>query len=96
MHSPPSRSCAPADKSDDGDVRALAGSPLWRTLESFEIDELNDSLVHRKDASRIVPQLDRPGHVRHLTLRSPDLIAAWEENDLPHLRSAAGYHPFDR
>ena len=84
------------DKRDDGDVRALADSPLWRTLESFEIDELSDSLVHRKDASRIVPQLDRPGRVRHLTLRSPDLIAA-----VGHKRPATpavrgGHRPFDR
>ena len=77
------------DKHDDGDVRALAGSPLWRTLESFEIADMADSLAHRKDASRIVPQFDRPGRVRHLTLRSPDLIAAWDTTDLPHLRSAA-------
>src|SRR5262245_14893847 len=26
------------DKSDDGDVRALAASPLWRTLETFAIN----------------------------------------------------------
>jgi Ran GTPase-activating protein (RanGAP) involved in mRNA processing and transport len=77
-----------ADKFDDGEVRALAASPLWRTLEVFEIEDLTDSLVHRKDASRIVPRLDRPGRVRHLTLRSPDLIAVWEANRLPRLRSA--------
>jgi hypothetical protein len=79
------------DKHDDGDVRALAGSPLWRTLESFEIEDVAhvDSLLHRKDASRIVPQLERPGRVRHLTLRSPDLIAVWDSTGLPHLRSAA-------
>ena len=57
-----------ADKYDDGEVRALAASPLWRTLEAFEIDSLTDSLVHRKDASRIVPQLDRSSRVRDLML----------------------------
>ncbi|QEH34449.1 Leucine Rich repeats (2 copies) [Aquisphaera giovannonii] len=77
------------DRRGDGEVRALAGSPLWRTLESFEVRDLDDSLVHRADASRIVPKLDDPGPLRHLTLRSPDLIAVWERTDLPHLRSAA-------
>jgi Ran GTPase-activating protein (RanGAP) involved in mRNA processing and transport len=78
-----------ADKYDDGEVRALADSPLWRTLESFEIENLSDSLVHRKDASRIVPQLERPSRVRHLTLRSRDLMAVWDANDLAQLHSAA-------
>jgi Ran GTPase-activating protein (RanGAP) involved in mRNA processing and transport len=78
-----------ADKYDDGEVRALAHSPLWRTLETFEIEYLTDSLVHRKDASRIVPQLDRPSRIRHLTLRPPDLIAVWDANRLPKLRSAS-------
>ena len=77
------------DKHDDGEVRALARSPLWRTLESFEIDDMADSLLHRKDASRIVPQLDRPSRIRQLALRSPDLIAVWDTADLPHLWSAA-------
>src|SRR5262249_29966842 len=77
------------DKHDDGEVRALAASPLWRTLEAFEIDDLTDSLAHRKDASRIVPRFDRPGRVRHLTLRSPDLIAVWDASKPPRLRSAA-------
>jgi Ran GTPase-activating protein (RanGAP) involved in mRNA processing and transport len=78
-----------ADKYDDGDVRALAESPLWRTLETLEINDLTDSLVHRKDGSRIVPQFHRPSHIRHLTLRSPDLIAVWNANNLPQLRSAS-------
>ena len=45
-----------ADNYGDGEVRALAASPLWRILEAFEIDDLTDSLVHRKDASRTVPR----------------------------------------
>src|SRR5215472_11957744 len=65
-----------ADKYDDGEVRALAASPLWRTLEAFEIGDLTDSLLHN-DASRIVPQLDRLAPVRHLMLRSLDLVAIW-------------------
>jgi Leucine-rich repeat (LRR) protein len=77
-----------ADKHDDGDVRTLADSSLWRTLETFEINDLTDSLVH-KDASRIVPQFDRQSHVRHMTLRSQDLIAVWDSNNLPQLRSAS-------
>ncbi len=77
------------DKHDDGDVRALAGSPLWRTLESFEITDMASSLAHSRDASRIVPELDRSDHVRHLALRSPDLIAVWDAADPPRLRSAA-------
>lgn len=77
------------DKQNDGDVRALAASPLWRTLESFEIDDHADSLAQRIDASRIVPRLDRPGRLRHLALRSPDLIALWDTAELPDLRSAA-------
>lgn len=76
------------DNRDDGDVRALADSPLWRTLEWFEIGDLPDSLVHRKDASRIVPKLDRSSPVRHLTLRSPDLVAVWDAADPPGLTSA--------
>ncbi len=77
------------DKPDDGEVRALADSPIWRTLERFEIEELTDSLVHRKDASRIVPQLDRANRIEHLTLRSSDLIAVWDANNAPRLRSAS-------
>jgi hypothetical protein len=79
------------DKHGDGEVRALAGSPLWRTLESFEIADKADAdwIVHRKDVSRIVPQLGRRGRVRHLALRSADLIALWDTTRLPHLRSAA-------
>jgi hypothetical protein len=79
------------DKQNDGEIRALAGSPLWRTLESFETGTRADAvwIVHRQDASRIVPQVERPGRVRHLALRSPDLIAAWDRTRLPHLRSAA-------
>ena len=77
-----------ADKYDDGEVRALAASPLWRTLEAFEIGDLTDSLLHN-DASRIVPQLDRLAPVRHLMLRSLDLVAIWAASDLPQLRSVA-------
>jgi hypothetical protein len=77
------------DKSDDGDVRALADSPLWQTLERFEIEDLTESFAHLKDASRIVPRPERLRHVRHLSLRSPDLIAAWGSGTLPRLRSAA-------
>src|SRR5215831_6501767 len=77
-----------ADKYDDGEVRALAASPLWRTLEAFEIGDLTDSLLHN-DASRIVPQLDRLAPVRHLMLRSIDLVAIWAASDLPQLRSVA-------
>src|SRR5262245_51729205 len=78
-----------ADKRDDGDVHALAASPLWRTLEAFEIGYLTDSLAHRKDASRIVPRLDCPGHVRHLMLRAPDLVAVWDGARPPRLQSAS-------
>lgn len=77
------------DRWNDGDVRALADSPLWRTLESFEISDLPDSLAHAKDASRVLPKLDRSSPIRHLTLRSPDLIAVWDATDLPNLASAA-------
>lgn len=73
----------------DGEVRALTESPLWQTLEEFAIEDLTDSLVHRKDASRIVPHFIRPDRIRSLSLRSPDLIAAWEANRLPQLRSAS-------
>jgi len=78
-----------ADKFRDGDVRALADSPIWRTLERFESDALTDSLVHRQDASRIVPEFDRPSRIQHLTLRAPDLIAVWDADNLPNLRSAS-------
>ena len=77
------------DKFEDGEVRALADSPLWRTLEEFDIEGLTESLVHRKDASRIVPRLDETSPMRHLTLRSPDLIAVWKATKLPRLRSAS-------
>jgi hypothetical protein len=77
-----------ADKHDDGEVRALTASPLWRTLEAFEIGDLTDSLAHRADASRIVPRFDRPSRVRHLGLRAPDLVAVWEATKPPRLRSA--------
>jgi hypothetical protein len=75
------------NKYDDGEVRAIAVSPLWRTLETFEIEDLAHSLFHCADASRIVPQLDRQSPMRHLTLRSPDLVAVWDAGDLPRLRS---------
>jgi hypothetical protein len=78
-----------ADKRDDGEVRALAASPLWRTLEAFEVGALTDSLAHRADASRIVPRFDRPGRVRHLTLRAPDLVAVWEGTNPPRVQSAS-------
>src|SRR5262249_34609893 len=77
-----------ADKNQDGDVRALANSPLWRTLEIFEVNDLTASLFHQ-DASRIVPHFDRPSQIRNLTVRSPDLVATWDANDLPQLQSAA-------
>jgi hypothetical protein len=77
------------DKHDDGEVRALADSPLWRTLEAFEIESLADSLAHRKDVSRIVPRPDRPGRARHLTLRAPDLVAVWDADQPPQLKSAS-------
>jgi hypothetical protein len=77
------------DKYDNGEVRALAASPLWRTLEVLEIEDLTDNLLHRKETSRIVPQRDQLGHVRHLTLRSPDLLAVWDARNPPQLRSAA-------
>jgi hypothetical protein len=78
-----------ADKYGDGEVRALSASSLWRTQEAFAIEDLADSLVHRKDASRIVPQLPRPNRVRHLTLRSPDLVAVWDADNPPRLQSAS-------
>lgn len=76
------------DKRDDGEVRALAGSPLWQTLQSFEVQGLTDSLAHT-EPSRIVPQLPRKGTLRHLTLRAHDLVAIWEANALPELESAS-------
>jgi hypothetical protein len=78
-----------ADKHDDGEVRALAASPLWQTLEAFEIGDLTEPLAHRADASRIVPRFDRPSGVRHLALRAPDLVAVWEGTDPPRLQSAS-------
>ena len=77
------------DRHGDGDVRALAASPLWQTVEEFAIEDLTDSLAHRKDASRIVPRFARPDQVRSLTLRSPDLIAAWDATRLPNLDSVS-------
>lgn len=77
------------DKYKDGDVRALTDSPLWRTLETFEIEDLSESLAHDKDASRIVPHLDGSSRIQHLTLRSPDLIAVWDNGKVPHLQSAS-------
>src|SRR5262249_50511298 len=77
------------DKRGDGEVRALAESLLWQTVEEFSIEDLTDSLVHRKDASRIVPHFARPDRVQSLTLRSPDLIVAWDANRLPQLRSVS-------
>jgi Ran GTPase-activating protein (RanGAP) involved in mRNA processing and transport len=76
------------DKYKDGEVRALAESPLWRTLEFFECHDLADSLVH-KDASRIVPRFSQASPIRHLTLRALDLMAAWDAADLRQLRSAS-------
>jgi hypothetical protein len=80
-----------ADKRyDDGEVRALAASPLWQTLEAFEIGhKLTYSLMPEEEVSRIVPKFGLSGPVRHLTLRSPDLVAVWEANNLPQLESAA-------
>ena len=77
-----------ADKYDDGDVQALAASPLWRTLETFDLGILGDSLLH-KDASRIVPQLDQQAPVRHLMLRSADLVKMWKAAAPSQLRSVA-------
>jgi hypothetical protein len=76
------------DKYDDGEVRALAASPMWQTLEAFEIDYLTNSLLH-KDTSRIVPQLDHLAPIRHLMLRSLDLVSIWRASDPPQLRSVA-------
>lgn len=76
------------DKFQDGDIRALADSPLWQELESFEVNSLNDSLVHQ-DASRIVPKLGKSNPLRHLTLRATDLISIWDQNKLPRLTSVS-------
>jgi len=77
-----------ADKLRDGEIRALADSPLWNTLQSFRVGNLGDSLAH-KDVSRIVPRWTRPEQISHLTLRAADLIAAWDAQSLPRLTSAA-------
>lgn len=77
------------DKRDDGAACALTRSPLWRTLEHFEIDPLSESLAHRRDVSRIVPEPGRDSPLRHLQLRAFDLISLWDRQPLPGLRSAA-------
>ena len=86
---PALKSLRAVDKYRDGEVRAIADSLLWQTLEAFEIEDLSDSLAHRKDVSRIVPRFARPEQVRSLTLRALDLIAVWDANRLPALRSAS-------
>lgn len=79
--------CA-VDKQDDGRIQALASSPLWSALEGFEIEALTDSLFHPKDASRLVLPEGPPTALRHLRLRAFDLMAAWDAQRLPHLKSA--------
>lgn len=73
-----------SDRFDGADARALANSPLWQTLESFGIEVLGSSLAHN-DTSRIVPQFERTDRIRHLRLRSLDLIEVWEQYSLPNL-----------
>lgn len=76
-----------ADRYNDADVRALAESPLWNSLESFETESLTESFAHR-EPSRIVPTIDRTSPIRHLSMRAVDLMATWDRGPLPHLRSA--------
>lgn len=85
---PALKSLHAVDNPGDGKIQALADSPLWRTLEDFEIEELPTAFWLPHKGSRIVPRLDPVAPVRHLRLRSPDLVAACERNDLPHLQSA--------
>ncbi len=85
---PALKSLAAADKTGDGEIRALAESPLWNTLQSFSVGSLTASLAHQ-DVSRIVPRWTRPEQIGHLTLRAADLIAVWEAHSLPRLSSAS-------
>jgi Ran GTPase-activating protein (RanGAP) involved in mRNA processing and transport len=74
------------DKFDDGEVRAIAGSSIWQSVEWFDTESMTDSFALR-EPSRIVPQLDGTCPIRHLSLRASDLMAVWDANDLPKIRS---------
>jgi Leucine Rich repeat len=74
------------DKHDDGEIRALADSPLWRTLETFESQSLTDSFAHG-GPSRIVPRFQRGSPLKQATLRGRDLISLWDSGTYPKLRS---------
>ncbi|QDU73558.1 Leucine Rich repeats (2 copies) [Bremerella volcania] len=79
------RLCA-ADKYNDADVRAIAESPLWQTLERFDTESAIESFAHG-EPSRIVPRLDSTSPISHLSLRAIDLMAAWDASELPKLQS---------
>ena len=74
------------DKYDDGDVRAIAASPIWNSLESFDTESVVESFAHG-EPSRIIPQLNSISPIRHLSLRASDLISVWNASDLPKVRS---------
>jgi hypothetical protein len=75
------------DKYDDGEVRAIAGSSIWRTLEVFETEPLSESFAH-SEPSRIVPHLHGDSPIRHVSLRACDLIEMWDANAFVMIRTA--------
>lgn len=74
------------DKYSDADVRAIADSPIWQTLERFDTEHPSESFAHG-EPSRIAPKLDRTSPIAHLSIRANDLMAAWDASELPNLRS---------
>lgn len=74
------------DQYSDADVRAIADSPIWQTLERFDTERASESFAHG-EPSRIAPQLDRTSPIAHLSIRANDLMAAWDASELPNLRS---------
>lgn len=76
------------DKYDDGDVRAIAASPLWRSLERFDTESMTEAF-NFGEPSRIVPRLDATSPIRHLSLRGCDLMSVWDQNQLPGIRSVS-------
>ena len=75
------------DKYDDGEVRAIAGCSIWRTLEVFETEPISESCAH-SEPSRTVP-LAYPGvGVRHVATSCDLTIPGWNNNSVFCVRLA--------